>query len=199
MVCLNIVSTRDFLCCCLFSHELKSPSSMISNICTTLLYVCIATFSVIQASPIQDKYAPEGGSCHDYDIPINIGSENFPWIAPKWTDNLGFVDLLSAGATRTTANFPLPLGAPVHQTAAYRISATFCTPKKQGKHAKTVLLATHGLGFDRSYWNSPYKPEKYNFAEYALDRGYSIFFYDRLGVGQSSKYGIHQSSFKPPH
>lgn len=39
-----------------------------------------------------------------------------------------------------------------------------------------------------SYWNSPYEPDKYNFVQYAVARGYSVFFYDRLGVGKSTKY-----------
>lgn len=38
-----------------------------------------------------------------------------------------------------------------------------------------------------SYWNFPYQPEKYNFAQFAINKGYSIFFYDRLGNGISSK------------
>lgn len=50
-----------------------------------------------------------------------------------------------------------------------------------------MLLATHGLGYDRRYWASPYKPEDYSFVDYALDKGYSVFFYDRLGTGQSEK------------
>jgi hypothetical protein len=35
------------------------------------------------------------------------------------------------------------------------------------------------------YWN-PDTDDKYNFVKYTLSRGYSIFFYDRLGVGESS-------------
>ena len=41
---------------------------------------------------------------------------------------------------------------------------------------------------DISYWNSAYKPDEYNFVQYAIQRGYSVFFYDRLGVGSSTKY-----------
>jgi hypothetical protein len=37
------------------------------------------------------------------------------------------------------------------------------------------------------YWNSAFQPEKYNFAEYAISQGYSVFLYDRLGTGLSSK------------
>ena len=38
-----------------------------------------------------------------------------------------------------------------------------------------------------SYWNPDYKPDQYNFVQYAVQRGYSVFFYDRLGVGTSTR------------
>jgi len=38
-----------------------------------------------------------------------------------------------------------------------------------------------------SYWDSEYQPENYNFVDFAISRGYSVFFYDRLGTGESSK------------
>lgn len=40
-----------------------------------------------------------------------------------------------------------------------------------------------------SYWNSGYEPETYNFVQFAVSQGYSVFNYDRVGVGKSSKYG----------
>lgn len=54
--------------------------------------------------------------------------------------------------------------------------------------AKTVLFATHGLNFDRSYWDLPVESEKYSFVDEAIAQGYSVFFYDRLGVGKSQRY-----------
>lgn len=53
-----------------------------------------------------------------------------------------------------------------------------CFPAKQSIRRKLT---------DDSYWNSPYKPEKYNFVQAATDAGYSVFFYDRLGTGSSTK------------
>lgn len=45
----------------------------------------------------------------------------------------------------------------------------------------------HMTDYCKRYWASSYKPEQYSFAQYALDAGYSIFYYDRLGVGLSSR------------
>jgi pimeloyl-ACP methyl ester carboxylesterase len=69
----------------------------------------------------------------------------------------------------------------------YEIAASFCTPKKASGKEKTVILATHGIGPGRSHWNSPFKPDEYNFVQHALEIGYSVFFYDRLGCGASSR------------
>lgn len=37
------------------------------------------------------------------------------------------------------------------------------------------------------YWNIPYQPEKYSFLDFVIAHGYSVLFYDRLGVGESSR------------
>lgn len=47
---------------------------------------------------------------------------------------------------------------------------------------------THGVGFDRSYWDYPYDHYNYSYVAEAVDEhGYSTFTWDRLGVGASSK------------
>lgn len=37
------------------------------------------------------------------------------------------------------------------------------------------------------YWDPEIEPSRYSFVDYAIKEGYSIFFYDRLGVGKSQK------------
>jgi pimeloyl-ACP methyl ester carboxylesterase len=58
-----------------------------------------------------------------------------------------------------------------------------------------VIVATHGIGPARAHWNSPFRPKDFNFVEYAVDKGYSVFFYDRLGCGASTKYVLTSSPF----
>jgi pimeloyl-ACP methyl ester carboxylesterase len=46
---------------------------------------------------------------------------------------------------------------------------------------------THGIGFDRSYWDFPYHNYNYSYVYAAVDQaGYSTLSWDRLGTGQSS-------------
>jgi len=150
-------------------------------------FLTLALASCAAALPNPKSYVPPGAQCQDYTIPVKVTSDNFPWVGPTWTDNFGMINFASAASSRTDAGFPAPVGAPVAETASYEIGATFCTPKDPNKNSRTILLATHGLGFDRSYWNPSFKPSEYNFVQYAIARGYSVFFYDRLGVGASSK------------
>jgi hypothetical protein len=49
------------------------------------------------------------------------------------------------------------------------------------------LKHTRGADQTSNYWNIAYEPNQYNFAQYAIDQGYSVFFYDRLRVGESTR------------
>jgi hypothetical protein len=65
----------------------------------------------------------------------------------------------------------------------WSIGATLCVPNERTVPLG-VQIATHGVGFDRSYWD--FAPG-YSYADVAARYGYVTFFYDRLGVGTSSK------------
>lgn len=66
----------------------------------------------------------------------------------------------------------------------YNLATTFCTPDYG--YPDTVQLLTHGIGFDRSYWNVPFNNFNYSYINEAVDHyGYATFSYDRLGIGMS--------------
>ncbi|KAL2060027.1 hypothetical protein VTL71DRAFT_9849 [Oculimacula yallundae] len=125
-------------------------------------------------------------TCTDYEIPVTPTSVNLIW-GKKFANNFDVVDLISDINSRTAATSFHPYDettAPVLTTASYNISATFCTPKKGA--TGIVLLLSHGLNFDRSYWDPEVSKEKYSFVDWVIARGYSVFYYDRLGVGKST-------------
>lgn len=68
-------------------------------------------------------------------------------------------------------------------SGTYNTGATMCMPAN-GTHSSTVQFLTHGVGFDRFYWD--FAPG-YSYVDYAAQLGYTTFFYDRLGVGMSAK------------
>lgn len=70
-------------------------------------------------------------------------------------------------------------------SGSYHIAATYCEP--DCGPSGTVQVLTHGIGFDRSYWDLSYNNYNYSYVKEAVDQyGYSTLTYDRLGIGQSS-------------
>lgn len=66
----------------------------------------------------------------------------------------------------------------------FTMAATYCEP--DSGPGKALQILTHGVGFDRTYWDFPFNDYSYSYVEAALKDNYSTFAYDRLGVGQSS-------------
>ena len=133
------------------------------------------------------QYYPPAADCVEYTIPVNIETHSPVLNATRWNTQYDLEDFLEVVISRAGAGYPSPLSEDRPQTESFQIAASFCTPKNQTTKSKTVLVATHGIGPGRDHWNSAYKPDEYNFVQYAIQQGYSVFFYDRLGCGASSK------------
>ncbi|KAI9808812.1 MAG: hypothetical protein M1827_007187 [Pycnora praestabilis] len=73
-------------------------------------------------------------------------------------------------------------------TGTFNISAKFCTPNNGSGSNPTVQFLTHGIGFDKTYWDIAFNNFNYSYTDVAVDTyGYSTFAIDRLGIGNSSK------------
>lgn len=67
---------------------------------------------------------------------------------------------------------------------SYKVAATYCEPDTGA--SSLIQLLTHGIGFDRSYWDVSINDYNYSYVAEATDKyGYSTFAWDRLGVGMS--------------
>ena len=153
-----------------------------------------AVLGCIQCSPsypdqnaLKQSYYPPEADCQDYKIPISIAYEALPFNASRWGNNFDLTTFLVEATTRAGADYPAPVGAVYPVNGTYEIAASFCSPKEKNGNEKTVILATHGIGIARSHWNSPEQPDQYNFVQWAIGQGYSVFFYDRLGCGASTR------------
>lgn len=89
--------------------------------------------------------------CQSFDLNLTVTSENFVFGAEKFNNDFDVADFVTDLTSREPPpSFSALLPAKVNQTGTYTISSTFCTP--QNSHAAKkdiVLLATHGLNFDR--------------------------------------------------
>ncbi|KAJ7641607.1 Alpha/Beta hydrolase protein [Roridomyces roridus] len=131
-------------------------------------------------------------SCQSYTIPLkNISAPSFElsfeiknqWDITDWTVN---------EARRDSATAFNGIAGPSSVVGDFDISARFCTPSNATELAQAVLVMTHGLGADKTYWDPTFEGgDKYSLLHAAVSTGYSVFHYDRLGTGNSTKADPH--------
>jgi len=167
------MSARRVLLASLASAALASPLNCTSN---------------SQAVALTQPYYPPTADCIEFKVSVTITSENNIFNLPRWNDDFALQDFLNLATTRAEAGIPSPIIGKQNETATHMIAASFCTPKTPGK--KTIILATHGIGQARTHWNSAFDPEQFNFVQHAISQGFSVWFYDRLGTGESEKYAM---------
>ena len=161
----------------------------------TSTLLCAASFTI----PIV-----AGWSCTNLTIPVTISARNgnFPQSVNP-TTNIEVTDFV-LDLTRQGTNYTnevlegvsdvpqsseividwLTLAKYATINGTFNISATYCQPAKGVP--KAIQILTHGVGFDRSYWNLPFNDFNYSYTNVAVDQyGFATFAYDRLGIGAS--------------
>ncbi|KAF9761003.1 hypothetical protein IL306_004015 [Fusarium sp. DS 682] len=139
----------------------------------------LALFTLITAASAR--------KCTDITVPVHLTSKNavFTIEAP-----LTGIDVTSFAVNLSRQGDP-PFPVEVTKGFAtisgdYELAATYCEP--DAGPGKELQIMTHGIGFDRSYWDFPYNNYNYSYVARAVDdHGYSTLTWDRLGVGASSK------------
>lgn len=131
-------------------------------------------------------------TCTDYDIPVTVTSSNAAFGLEQFKTDFDVADFLDTLSSRDEDVSSSVLSAYTKQnvTDTYTISATFCRPghaQPDPADDNTVIIATHGLNFDRTYWDPELDKKSYSFVDWALSQNYSVFYYDRLGVGKSEQ------------
>ncbi|TKA77437.1 hypothetical protein B0A49_02329 [Cryomyces minteri] len=125
--------------------------------------------------------------CTNVTIPVNINAHQ-----PQF--NLAPLQV-NQDATRFALNFTnigrnftneIFAGNFADVRGVYNISAKYCTPDVQ-KANPTVQFLTHGIGFDKSYWDLPFNNYNYSYIDVATAAGFSTVSIDRFGIGNSSK------------
>lgn len=113
------------------------------------------------------------------DVPLTATNAVFNLDVPS--NNTEVTDLI-LNLTQAGANFVQDSQTGTNQiSATYRVGATYCNPGDSADASKGIQVLSHGIGFDRTYWDFA----DYSYVDQALARGYSTFAYDRLGSGAS--------------
>lgn len=82
-------------------------------------------------------------------------------------------------------NYSFPVTERPDSKRVYNMSGQLCTkhPGKLGQQPLQVLI--HGGTYNHSYFDWPYKPERYNYVRDMTDRGFTTLNIDRIGHGVS--------------
>ncbi|KAI1102804.1 Alpha/Beta hydrolase protein [Jackrogersella minutella] len=126
--------------------------------------------------------------CQNITVPISLSALNTKFAIAAPTTNIAVTNFI-LNVTQPGVNYTqsvLTNSSSQFATVAgnYSIAATYCEPDAGPGTVLQVL--THGIGFDRRYWDFGAQNYSYSYVNAALARNYSTFAYDRLGIGQSS-------------
>ncbi|KAG4439338.1 hypothetical protein IFR05_005150 [Cadophora sp. M221] len=132
-------------------------------------------------------------SCVDFTIPLTLTTTDLIWGRPKFESDVDVTSLIFDFNRRDFMATFSPISGAQENTRSYKISGSHCEPRSSP--GSTLLIATHGGSLDRSYWDSGYQPSNYSFADFALAKGYSVLFHDRVGAGQSSAISGYDTQF----
>jgi len=123
--------------------------------------------------------------CRDITIPISISSRNNVLDLKPLTTEIEVTNFY-LNLAKQGSNHGAQLTTGQHDVEGdYKLAVTYCEP--DSGPGDVLQIMTHGIGFDRSYWDLPAQDYKYSYVSRAVDDyGYSTLTWDRLGVGASS-------------
>lgn len=75
------------------------------------------------------------------------------------------------------------------------LAGTLCVPYRWSRAGRVVDVLVHGGMYNRRYWDWPVRPEVYSYARRTVAAGRAAFFYDRFGVGASTRPRSRVASF----
>jgi hypothetical protein len=92
-----------------------------------------------------------GKSCESYKIPLTVSSTDYVFALPPFANNDEVAAFVAAATSRSAPPGEALFPTTVNRTSDFTIGATFCRPGKSQPqtHKDTVIIATHGLNFDR--------------------------------------------------
>ena len=144
-----------------------------------LIFLCKGLSAGPVPLPVNDR------PCYNFVLPVEATAQNYEYNIVPVEDNINAtayaidLDTWTFNATeRTIRNFTV--------SDTFNISAQLCVAPT-GSKKENLIIATHGGLFDKRYWDPALDRKEYSFVNAAVEAGYSILTYDRLGTGESDK------------
>lgn len=128
-------------------------------------------------------------TCINMTVPVTISARTAVFNITVPQTNLD-ATTFAQNQTQQGRNFTETVLSGYATTAGtYDISTQFCMPSSMNATMTkpTLQILTHGIGFDKTYWDLSYDNFNYSYIDVATDvYKYCTLSYDRLGVGNSS-------------
>ncbi|KAK5952983.1 hypothetical protein OHC33_006104 [Knufia fluminis] len=154
------------------------------------------------ANPIRHgkPSSPSYMSCAAWTLPVHATADNVIYDVPRVDSNIDAADYAVYEDTWTTGNITERTQSILHVDDTFGTGVQLCVPTAENGAKKGILeIASHGLGFDKRYWDVEVEPDTYSYVRAVVKAGYSILTYDRLGTGSSDKpdaYNIVQATLQ---
>jgi pimeloyl-ACP methyl ester carboxylesterase len=128
-------------------------------------------------------------TCTNLTVPVDLSARNGVFNIKAPQNNIEVTNFILDN-TQQGANYSKALLEDYKTVSGhYELAATYCVPGDghSAEKPKTLQILTHGIGFDRSYWNVPFDAGNYSYSAVATDKyGYATLAWDRLGIAMSS-------------
>jgi len=159
-----------------------------NTMASVLVVLVLAAASLVRKAKATPTGPPgsDGRQCVQLEVPVAVNTTAIHWLQKKVDSTLDAVDWVDDMTTWSSPNTTSRILGQITVKETFKISGQLCVPAK-GARSDTLQLATHGVGFDQRYWDVEIKSSQYSYVDAVLAEGYSIFTYDRLGTGGSSK------------
>ncbi|KAK3719738.1 hypothetical protein LTR37_004275 [Vermiconidia calcicola] len=139
-------------------------------------------YSIVAASSLFAAIA-SAKNCQDLTIPVDVSARNGVFNLATPANNIDVTNFI-LNLSQQGANYTQEvLRKYATVSGNYNIAATYCEP--DNGPSEHVQVLTHGIGFDRAYWDLPFHKGNYSYVNDAVAAGYSTFAWDRLGIAES--------------
>ena len=128
---------------------------------------------------------PSIKQCIQLEVPVPVVATNHHFDMPRIENTIDAVHWTLNTTAWSTRNATARITANVTVNQTFRIHAQLCIPTKKTPKADTLQILTQGRGFDMRYWDVEIRPEEYSYLDAAINKGYSVLTYDRIGTGKS--------------
>ncbi|KAH7026471.1 Alpha/Beta hydrolase protein [Microdochium trichocladiopsis] len=144
----------------------------------------MARLSLALVTAVVSAAAVSAKCCTNLTVPVTVSARNGRFNLQPPENNIDVTDFILRLGKRG-ANYTQQVLEEIYTVSGtYNIAATYCEPAAN-EPGSVLQVLTHGVGFDRSYWDFPYANYNYSYVNQALAKGYSTFSYDRFGIGES--------------